>query len=220
VASDDAEQMRFSPSALRVLRERANLSQRALAEACGIALRSIARFESGEVEPRYSTALRIAEVLDVDMTELSGDSPGVELGGAWHARWQTALEGDEVVTEQGVHATQSGLRVSIYATERGSVITSEGERYEATVERGGYRWDGELRLSSDHVFIGSYSADDGGVRSRGSLYFVLAPGGGYLHGRWVGSAHDGIVSTGWGVLARDAARAASVMTHLLADGRP
>jgi hypothetical protein len=86
--------------------------------------------------------------------------------------------------------------------------------------RGGYRRDGDLRLHSDRALIGWCSATEGRVRSLGALFLVVGGGGAYLSGRWVGTARDGLVVTGWRVLACDSDRATSVMTHLLVDGRP
>src|SRR6516164_5210607 len=123
----------FSGVTMRTLRERANLSQRALAEACGIALRSIVRFESGEQEPRFGVALRIADALDVDMSELAGRGVQLDLAGMWHARWQVWLDGEEATTEQEVVATPVGLRVPITASERGFIVRG-GTREPVTIE--------------------------------------------------------------------------------------
>ncbi len=219
--SDDTKGVEpaFSGVTMRTLRERANLSQRALAEACGIALRSIVRFESGEQEPRFGVALRIADALDVDMSELAGRGVELDLAGVWHARWQVWLDGEEAITEQEVVATPVGLRVPISASERGIMVRG-GTREPVTIETGGYRWDGELRLHSDRALIGWYSSTEGRVRSLGALFLVVGESGAYLYGRWVGTAREGLVVTGWSVLARDSDRATSVMTHLLVDGRP
>jgi hypothetical protein len=70
------------------------------------------------------------------------------------------------------------------------------------------------------VLIGWYSSTEGRVRSLGALFVVVGESGAYLYGRWVGTAREGLVVTGWSVLARDSDRATSVMTHLLVDGRP
>jgi transcriptional regulator with XRE-family HTH domain len=215
---DIDEKVRFSPTALRLLRDRAGLSQRALAEALGVAIRTVNRYEEGAVEPRFTTALRMAEVLDVDMAELAGEPALADLGGQWRARWETSMDGRPVVTEQPVTAHDSGSRVPLSADRRGTIVGED--RPSNADDWKGYRWEGELRVTSDQVLIGYYVADDRGVRSRGSLYFLLASDASYAHGRWVGTSRDRLITTGWGVLARDDDRAGSIMTHLLADGRP
>jgi transcriptional regulator with XRE-family HTH domain len=51
---------------LKELREAAGLTQKALAEKVGMALRSISRFETGEREPEWSGVQALAEALGVD----------------------------------------------------------------------------------------------------------------------------------------------------------
>ena len=38
-------------------------------------------------------------------------------------------------------------------------------------------WRGELRLWDNEILMGWYAADDGSVRSKGTMYFVLHPHG-------------------------------------------
>ena len=61
-----------------------------------------------------------------------------------------------------------------------------------------YRWRGELRLWDNELLMGWYASTDGGVRSKGTMYFVLHPHGQQMTGRWVGLSYDGNIVTGWG----------------------
>lgn len=55
---------------LREIRERKGVSLRALKEASGVAVSSLARFEAGEGDPQLSTLRRIAKALNVTVAEL------------------------------------------------------------------------------------------------------------------------------------------------------
>ena len=55
------------------------MSQEDLAEAAGVGVRSIRRFELGEVEPREDTMMRIQAALeDRGIVFTNGDEPGVK----------------------------------------------------------------------------------------------------------------------------------------------
>jgi hypothetical protein len=61
------------------------------------------------------------------------------------------------------------------------------------LEQGGYLWSGELRLWDNEVLMGWYAANDGSVRSKGTMYFVMHPQGLSMTGRWVGLSYDGLI---------------------------
>lgn len=58
------------PSPIRAARIAAGMTQQQLADALGIAQQSVARWETGEREPRVSTLKRIAAVLGCDLSVL------------------------------------------------------------------------------------------------------------------------------------------------------
>jgi hypothetical protein len=75
-------------------------------------------------------------------------------------------------------------------------------------------WDNEL-------LMGWYASTDGGVRSKGTMYFVLHPHGQQMAGRWVGLSYDGKIVTGWGAMARDEQAAKDAIAELRErDGLP
>jgi hypothetical protein len=57
-----------------------------------------------------------------------------------------------------------------------------------SVEEGGYHWSGELRLWDNEIVMGWYAANDGSIRSKGTMYFVVHPHGLSMSGRQVGRA--------------------------------
>jgi len=63
-------------------------------------------------------------------------------------------------------------------------------------------WRGELRLWDNEIPLGWYAANDGSVRSKGTMYFVLHPHSIHATGRWVGLSDDGNIVTGWSSMPR------------------
>jgi hypothetical protein len=83
-----------------------------------------------------------------------------------------------------------------------------------SVEEGGYLWRGELRLWDNEILMGWYAANDGSVRSKGTMYFVMHPHGIHATGRWVGLSYDGNIVTGWSSMARTEAEARELVGEL------
>lgn len=119
------------------------------------------------------------------------------------ACWQTYREAAEVITFQEMAIRQRTDRMQIAAASRGNV----------TVDEGGYLRDGELRLWDNEVLMGWYVATDGGVRSKGTLFYLIHPHGQRMTGRWVGLSYDGLV-TGWATMAKSEAEARELMDEL------
>lgn len=192
------------PEVLRRRRTELGMSQAELAAAAGVDKRQIRRYEAGEQQPVLSVAVAIAEALKISVGELAGiRSHQVNLSGNWWASWQTSKDGMEVVTLQEVRFAQERELITVQTLTRG-----------ISVEEGGYHWRGELRLWDQEVLIGWYAADDGSVRSKGTLYFLLHPHGQQMAGRWVGLSYDSKISTGWGAIARDGETAERIIEQL------
>jgi transcriptional regulator with XRE-family HTH domain len=192
---------------MRQRRADLDMSQAQLAAASGVGVRQIRRYEAGEQQPVLSVAVAIADALRISVGELAGLMPRhrVDLSGDWWASWQTSKDGDEVITAQEVLLTQQGERIEVHTTTRG-----------IAVEDGGYHWHGELRLWDNEVLMGWYAANDGSVRSKGTMYFVLHPHGVSMAGRWVGLSYDGKIMTGWGGMAKTEEGARGVIQELKA----
>ncbi len=194
---------------LRQRRAELGMSQSDLAAAAGVDKRQIRRYEAGEQQPVLSVAVAIAEALKISVGELAGiPSHRVNLTGDWWASWQTFKDEEEVITAQEVQFRQQGDLISLQTITRG-----------IAVEDGGYHWRGELRLWDNEVLMGWYAAEDGSVRSKGTMYFVLHPHGQRMHGRWVGLSYDGKIVTGWGGMARSENEARAAIDDLKERGR-
>ncbi|MFD0594141.1 helix-turn-helix transcriptional regulator [Catellatospora coxensis] len=189
---------------LRQRRAELNMSQADLAAAVGIDKRQIRRYEAGEQQPVLSVAVALAEALKISVGELAGiPSHRINLTGDWWASWQTFKDHDEVITAQEIRFRQQGDHIDVNTTTRG-----------ITVEDGGYHWRGELRLWDNEVLMGWYAANDGSVRSKGTMYFVLHPHGQQMRGKWVGLSYDGKIVTGWGGIGRTEADARAIIDEM------
>ena len=191
---------------IRSRRAELGLSQADLADAAGVDKRQIRRYEAGEQQPLLSVAVAIADALQISVGELAGiPSHRINLSGTWWASWQTFMEGEEVITAQEVRFRQQGELIQVDTLTRG-----------IEVEEGGYHWRGELRLWDNEILMGWYAADDGSVRSKGTMYFVLHPHGVSMSGRWVGLSYDGAIVSGWGGMAHSEEDARGIIGKLKA----
>jgi transcriptional regulator with XRE-family HTH domain len=180
------------PEVIRTRRAQLGLSQTELATAAGVDRRQIRRYEAGEQQPALNVAVAIARALQISVNELAGqESQRADLTGDWWASWQTSKEEHEVITSQEVRARAlSDTTYELRTITRG-----------IDVAEGGYMWRGELRLWDNEVLMGWYIANEGAVRSKGTLYYVLHPHGIQLRGRWVGMSYDGPIQTGFAAMA-------------------
>jgi transcriptional regulator with XRE-family HTH domain len=215
---------------IRKFRNQLGLSQEALAHRVGRSEGWMLQVENGRTDPVYSDLVNLATALNVDISQLvdphgtaavlqtaMASSPphrsvrpdqtrspvhlpprpatslgtaGPILSGRWWAAWQTFNHGQEIVATQPIEIAQHGIVARITALERS----------EENV-RGGYLWDGQIRICDNQVVLGWYTATEQNVRSRGTFYFVLHPHGNLLEGRWIGTSYDGPIISGWGAVA-------------------
>lgn len=202
--------------AIRRRRMELGLSQAQVAEAAGVNMRQIRRYEVGEQQPLLSVGISIARALRMNVLELVGETPRhrVNLTGEWWMSWQTSNAGTPHVTAQTVQFMQQDDLISMQTTSRGTVNGDRGQRVPLTVEDGGYHWHGELRLWDNHLLIGWYAANDGGVASKGTLYFGMHTHGHTALGIWTGTSHDGDLLSGWGALGGTEDQAVKLVTDL------
>jgi transcriptional regulator with XRE-family HTH domain len=176
---------------IRQRRSELDMSQAELAAKVGVDKRQIRRYESGETQPTLPIAKAIAHALGISVDELAGeDAHRVNLTGHWWASWQTSRSGVEKIATQEVEIKQEGSTLRIGTVTRG-----------LSVEEGGYHWSGEMRLWDNEILMGWYASNDGSIRSKGTMYFVLHPHGLNMSGRWVGLGYDDQIMTGFASMA-------------------
>jgi transcriptional regulator with XRE-family HTH domain len=194
---------------IRSRRAAIGLTQAQLAEAAGIDKRQIRRYEAGETYPTLPVAMAIARVLGVSLDEMAGGAVvhRVDLSGDWQACWQSQREGVEDIRVQPVRLRQRAEFIQVEALDRGR-----------PVDQGGYLWSGELRLWDNEILMGWYAANDGSVRSKGTMYFVMHPQGLSMTGRWVGLSYDGLIITGWASMAKSEDEVRELVAKLKESG--
>jgi transcriptional regulator with XRE-family HTH domain len=194
---------------IRSRRAAIGLTQAQLAEAAGVDKRQIRRYEAGETYPTLPVAMAIARVLGVSLDEMAGGAivHRVDLSGDWQACWQSQREGIEDIRVQPVRLRQRAEFIQVAALDRGR-----------PVDQGGYLWSGELRLWDNEILMGWYAANDGSVRSKGTMYFVMHPQGLSMTGRWVGLSYDGLIITGWASMAKSEDEAREIVAKLKESG--
>ena len=74
-----------------------------------------------------------------------------------------------------------------------------------------------MRVWDNEVLMDWYVVDEGAVRSKGTLYFVLHQYGIHMTGRWVGLSYDGPIITGWGTIARTEDEVIALMDKLRSE---
>ena len=67
--------------------------------------------------------------------------------------------------------------------------------------------------------MGWYASNDGSIRSKGTMYFVVHPHGLNMSGRWVGLGYDDQIMTGFASMAHSREESEEAMTRLIhSDG--
>ncbi|WIN00723.1 helix-turn-helix transcriptional regulator [Actinoplanes oblitus] len=190
---------------IRQRRAELGLTQADLAALAGVDTRQIRRYEAGEGQPTLPIANAIAKALRISLDELAGEpTQRVDVSGNWWACWQTWNKGREILSSHQAHIRQTGDSLDIAAVTRGT----------HAFEEGGYLWRGEMRIWDNEILMGWYVADEGAVRSKGTMYFVLHQHGIQMTGRWVGLSYDGPIISGWSAMARTEDEAIALVNQL------
>jgi transcriptional regulator with XRE-family HTH domain len=190
---------------IRRRRSELGLSQADLAAQAGVDKRQIRRYEADETQPTLPIAKAIPRALGISIDELAGEpSQRVDVSGGWWACSQTWNQGREILNPHQARIRQNGEALEIVAVTRGT----------HAFEEGGYLWRGEMRIWDNEILMGWYVADEGAVRSKGTMYFQLHQHGTHMTGQWVGLSYDGPIITGWGAMARTEEQAVALVNEL------
>ncbi|WP_158607969.1 helix-turn-helix domain-containing protein [Nocardia panacis] len=173
------------------LRKDAGLSQAELGQQIGVDQKRISRIEAG-AELALAEGLRLAGIFELSPSELAGiTTQSPPLSGVWNAAWQMAHEGVEHVDTRQLRIAQDGRILHLHGVQK----------RDAAAEC--HSWVGEMRLWDSDIFIGWYTASDGFVRYKGSLYLSLHPHGRAMIGTWAGLGYAGQIIRGWAAITRD-----------------
>lgn len=187
---------------MRTRREALKISRATLARVLGTNETQIKRYET-TTSPPSDLLVNIAAALNFPVTQLLGIAPiGLDLSGRHHAVWQTTRRGAPTINTHEMTAVHAGEFLELNADQDDD-----------------YAWNASLQMYGTSM-SGTYRAVDINRAEHGSLYFVLSHMGDAAIGRWQGQYQDGILGSGYGVLARDAVQAELLLNWLIKQNGP
>lgn len=187
---------------MRARREVLKISRAALARALGTNETQIKRYET-TTSPPSDMLVNIAQALNFPVTQLLGIAPiGLDMTGPWHAVWQTTRNRHPTINTHVMTATHAGEFLNLKADNEDD-----------------YAWNADLKIYGTSL-AGTYQAVEPARNEHGSLYFVLSHTAEAAIGRWQGQYQDGILGSGYGVLARDAVHAELLLNWLIKQNVP
>jgi len=92
---------------IREVRKARGMTQAQLGKACGMPDSQVRKYESGTIEPKLETLLRIATALDCTLPDLLGEVQTFDTGADFDKTWNEAAQknrgGDDPDREQLLH---------------------------------------------------------------------------------------------------------------------
>ncbi|MEK7522004.1 MAG: hypothetical protein AAB569_00335 [Patescibacteria group bacterium] len=126
-------------------------------------------------------------------------------GDDWHGAWQTSVNQSELINTERLSLKQKGNTIKIKNLEK-SPENPEG----------GYLWEGQLKFFFGRDLMGWYNAIKAeNNTSKGIMFFCYDSPKRLFIGKWVGSAYDGPLNTGFGVISKDPKKSKEVLSDLL-----
>jgi hypothetical protein len=121
------------------------------------------------------------------------DNDFIDVTGEWYAAWQTSIDGKENLNTEHIKIIQKGKTLRLFNTE----IAPDNPK-------GGYRWEGQLQFFQGRSVMGWYFPKEGeNNASRGILYMTHISQKKIFIGKWVGTAYDGELVSGFVVIGKD-----------------
>lgn len=121
------------------------------------------------------------------------DNDYIDVSGEWYAAWQTSVDGAELLNTEHIKIEQKGKTIRLHNTEK----SPENPK-------AGYLWEGQLQFFQGRSVMGWYLPKRGeNNASRGILYMTHISQRKVFIGKWVGTAYDGELVTGFVVMTKD-----------------
>lgn len=121
------------------------------------------------------------------------DNNSIDVSGEWYAAWQTSVENITLINTEHLMLQQKGKTVKMWNTER----SPENPR-------GGYLWDAQMQFFQGRNLMGWYLAKpEENNTSKGMMYFSYLSPRKIFYGKWVGTAYDGDLITGYVIISKD-----------------
>lgn len=117
-------------------------------------------------------------------------------GNDWFAAWQTSVNNKEILNTENLIFEQRGGTVKIWNKEK-SPENPEG----------GYLWEGQLQFYYGRDLLGWYfPKEEENNTSKGILFLHYHSAQKTFYGKWVGSAYDSPLSSGYVVISKERSR--------------
>jgi len=121
------------------------------------------------------------------------DNDFIDVTGQWYAAWQTSVDGQQNLNTEQVEMNQKGKIIRIFNME----IAPDNPK-------GGYLWEGQLQFFQGRSVMGWYFPKRGqNNASRGILYMTHISQKKIFIGKWVGTAYDGELLSGFVVIGEE-----------------
>lgn len=126
-------------------------------------------------------------------------------GEDWFAAWQTSVNQIEIINTEKLSLKQKGMTVKICNLHK-ALDNPEG----------GYLWEGQLSFFQGRDLLGWYTAKkEENNTSKGMMYFCYDSPKKLFIGKWIGSAYDGPLNTGFGVISKNIETSKNVLNKLI-----
>lgn len=121
------------------------------------------------------------------------DNNHINVTGEWYAAWQTSVDAMSLINTEHLSLQQKGKTVKMLNTER----SPENPK-------GGFLWEAQLQFLQGRNLMGWYFAKpEESNASKGIMYFTYLSPKKIFYGKWVGTAYDGDLVTGYVVISKD-----------------
>lgn len=125
------------------------------------------------------------------------DNNNIDVTGEWYVAWQTSVDGEEIVNTENLRIEQKGKTIKLWNTEK----SPENPK-------AGYFWEGQMQFFQGRNVMGWYfPKKEENNASKGIIYMTFISPRKLFIGKWVGTAYDGEIVTGYVVIKKDRASA-------------
>jgi uncharacterized protein YnzC (UPF0291/DUF896 family) len=126
-------------------------------------------------------------------------------GNDWYAAWQTSVNGKENLNTEQIVLQQKGGTVRIFNTEKSP------ENLE-----GGYLWEGQLQFYFGRDLMGWYfPLKEENNTSKGIMFLHYNSAQKVFVGKWIGSAFDSPLSSGFVIITKERAKSLNKLKKLV-----
>lgn len=121
------------------------------------------------------------------------DNDNIDVTGEWYAAWQTSVDGNQILNTEHIKIEQKGKTLQIWNTEK----SPENPK-------AGYLWEGQMQFFQGRNVMGWYfPKKEENNSSKGIIYMTFLSPRKLFYGKWVGTAYDGELVTGYVVIGKD-----------------